>query len=385
MNKALAAAIILLGATTMAATRGTDGYFIGYTELRTDLPGGRAANIMTSRAFVVRVDGKCRREVAPQLITNANTWTQFAGWSPDGRHAIISCGWESSENAAWEDEHKTFRMIPGAWMLDCYLVEMSTGKAMNLTAVERVSHYNSGLFFWPDDPNRLGFQPLINGQSRPFRMNRDGTGKKDLSQEAGFTYGFNASPDGKRIAYHQGYRVYMADADGGNALEIKTGLPFNFAPKWSPDGEWVAFVAGVRENCHPYVVRRDGTGMRKIADRGGYQGWILFLDVPDYHEGSSDVPSWSVDSRFLYYTAKVSETVELMRVSLDGKAEQLSHSHPGVLHYHPSASPDGKQVLFGATRDGVRQLYVANADGSEARPITAVKTGYAAMWAWWQP
>lgn len=385
MKNILAVTLIIFSVTTLAASRDKSKPLIGYTELRTNLPGGRAANIMTSRAVVVGSDGKGRRELAPQLINNPNTWTQFAGWSPDGRQAIIHCGWESRENATWEEEHQTFRMIPGAWLLDGYLVDLATGKATNLTAIERVSHYNGGLFFWPNDPNRLGFTPLINDQSRPFSMHRDGTGKTDLSQQAGFTYGFNAAPDGWRIAYHQDYRVWLADADGSHALEINTGLPFNFAPKWSPDGAWIAFVAGVREDCHPYVVRRDGAGLRKVADRGGYPGWILFLDVPDYHEGSSDVPSWSADSRFLYYTAKVGEAVELMRVSLEGKAEQLSHSAPGVLHYHPVTSPDGTQVLFGATRDGVRQLYIANADGSGARPITAVPPGSAAMWGYWQP
>ncbi|MCA9033049.1 MAG: PD40 domain-containing protein, partial [Planctomycetaceae bacterium] len=251
-------------------------------------------------------------------------------------------------------------------------------------AVDRVSHYNSGLFFWPDDPNRLGFNPLINNQSRPYSMHRDGTGKRDLAEEAGFTYGFSASPDGKRIAYHREYQVYLADADGSNVARVETGHSFNFAPKWPPDGEWVAFVSGVHADCHPYVVRRDGTDLRKVADRGGYQGWMLFLDVPDYHQGSSDVPCWSADSKYLYYTAKIGDAVELMRASLDGQPEQLSHSEAGVLHYHPVASPDGKYVLFGSTRDGVRQLYVANADGSEARSITELKKGHAAMHGYWQ-
>jgi len=132
-------------------------------------------------------------------------------------------------------------------------------------------------------------------------------------------------------------------------------------------------------------VRRNGSGLRKIADRGGYQGWILFLDVPDYHEGSSDVPTWTADSRGIYYTAKVGDAVELMRATIDGKIEQLSHSKPGVLHYHPKASQDGKRVLFGATRDGVRQIWVANADGTDARPVTRLSKGHAGMSAHWQP
>jgi TolB protein len=107
--------------------------------------------------------------------------------------------------------------------------------------------------------------------------------------------------------------------------------------------------------------------------------------VPDYHEGSSDTPGWSPDSRWIYYTAKVGDAIELMRVSLDGKVEPLSKSAPGVKHYHPKVSPDGRQVVFGSTRDGLRQLVVAQADGSQAHAITAMEKGHAAMHAHWQP
>lgn len=369
----------------MAGKNNPPPKIIGYTEHRTDLRGGRAENVFTMRACVVKADGTGRRELAPQLATEPNTWTQFAGWSPDGRQAIIGVGWESNENAAWEEEHKVFRMIPGGWLVDNYLVDLATGAVTNVTAVERVSNYNSGLFFWPNDPTRLGFQALINGESKPFSMKLDGANKKDLSQQAGFAYGFSASPDGRRIAYHQGYQVYLADADGKNAKKVETGNPFNFVPLWSPDGQWVEFVSGEHYDCHPHVVKRDGTELRKLADRSGYNGVVKVLDVPDYHEGSSDIPCWSPDSKWIYYTAKVGEAVELMRVSLDGKTEQLSKSAPGVWHYHPKVSPDGQWVVFGTLRDGVRQVYVARADGSKARSVTSLQKGYAAMWPSWQP
>lgn len=132
-------------------------------------------------------------------------------------------------------------------------------------------------------------------------------------------------------------------------------------------------------------MKRDGSGLRKLADRDGYEGVGSFLDVPDFHGGSSDVPCWSPDSLWIYYTAKIGEAVELMRVSPDGKVEQLSDSTSGVRHYHPEASPDGQRIVFGSTRDGVRQLYVAHADGSDARQITRLTDGHAAMHAHWQP
>ena len=384
MNRVLTAVILLLGSAAAVRAVGPEP-LIGYTELRTDLPGGRAANCRTMRACVVRADATGRREVATKLIDKPDSWTQFAGWSPDGRKAVVIGGWESRENAAWEEEHTTFRMTPGNYLVDCWLVDLATGEASNLTAVDRVSCYNTGLFFWPNDPKRLGFTPLIHGQSKPFSMNLDGSGKKDLSQQAGFAYGFSASPDGARIAYHQDYQVYLADADGGNARKVQSGQSFNFCPCWSPDSRWVEFLSGEHYNCHPHLVRRDGTGLRKIADRGGYEGVTRFLDVPDFHNGSSDTPCWSTDSQWIHYTAKVSEAVELMRVSLEGKVQQLTHSRPGTRHYHPKASPDGVSIVFGSTRDGVRQVYVARMDGTAARAVTALSKGHAAMWPNWQP
>jgi Tol biopolymer transport system component len=359
--------------------------FIGYTEYRTNLPGGRHVNNITMRACVVGEDGRGRKQLAPDLVKEPNTWTQFAGWSPDGKQAVIGSGWESPENAAWEEEHKTFRFNDG-WKYDVHLLDLKSGKNTNMTAIERVSNYNSGLFFWPGDPNRLGFTALINGDSHPYSMDRDGRNKKDLTEGSKeFAYGFTASPEGKRISYHKSYQIYLADADGSNARKIETGNSFNFAPTWSSDGEWVMFVSGEHYNCHPYVVRRDGTGLKKIADRQGYRGVVEFLDVPDFHGGSSDVPIWSPDGQWVYYTAKFGDSIELMRTKLDGTPERLTNSDRPTLHYHPIFSRDGKKLLFGSNRSGARQLHTMNPDGKDARQITHVQPGYGAMWGHWQP
>ena len=58
---------------------------IGYTELRTNLPGGRHGNVTTMRAVVVEADGTDRRVLAEELTREKHSWTQFAGWSPDGK------------------------------------------------------------------------------------------------------------------------------------------------------------------------------------------------------------------------------------------------------------------------------------------------------------
>jgi Tol biopolymer transport system component len=341
-------------------------YAIGYTVYRTDLPGAA-----TSRAFMVHGDSSGTKQLAPELVGKPNQYCQFAGWSPDGRQAILYQGWKSPEKG----EH---------WLVDIILLDMETKKTTNLTAVERVSFYNVGLSFWPE--KQFSFSAMIGGEQRPFVMDRDGKNKKPQPAGPGFIYGVSLSPDGKRICYHRNYRLYLADADGSNARPVEDDHPFHFIPQWSPTGEWLEYLSGEHYNCHPHLIRPDGTGLGKLADRGGYRGVMQPMDKgADAHSERSDIPTWSRDGKWLYYTAKVGEVVELMRASPGGKIEQLTRSKAGVNNYLPQVSPDSMWMMFGSTRTGVRQLYVARADGTGVYPITRLEAGWGTSHAYWRP
>ncbi|MGE0757641.1 MAG: TolB family protein [Pirellulaceae bacterium] len=358
--------------------------WIGYTEGRNDLPDGQFANWVTRRACLVRADGTDRHLLAEELVQREYSWTQFAGWAPDATRAIVLSAWESPENAAWERQHQTFRMTEG-WLMDACVLELASGKVTNLTAVDRVSIYNTGLFFLPDGSG-CGFTPLIGGFSKPYLMDLDGRNKRDVSGKGGgFAYGYSVSPDGKRISYHEDYQIYVSNTDGSDKRRIETGNSFNFVPQWSPDGEWILFVSGEHYNCHPHLVKKDGSRLRKLADRGGYRGVVEVLKHPDFHSASSDLPVWATDSRHVFFTAQVGESIELMRVDLDGHVSQLTHSRAGTRHYHPAVAPDGKSLLFGSDRSGTMQLYVATTDGKASWPITSVPAGHCAMHGHWQP
>jgi Tol biopolymer transport system component len=361
---------------------------IGYTEFQTDLPGGRYVNVVTRRAAVVKTDGTGRRVLAEELAREKNASTQFRGWSPDGKTAVFSRAWMSDENGKWEEEHRDFRFTKGGYSCDGYLFDLATGQATNVTAVERVSHANEYLQFWPPgDMTKLSFSALIDGVWRPYVMDRDGKNKRELVRKTGnLVHGMSVSPDGKRGTYETpDYRLFIADADGSNARQVETGHPFHLMPSWSPDGAWVLFVAGTHYDCHPHVVKADGTGLKKLASRNGYRGVIDFLDVPDFHDGSSDLPVWSRDSKSVFYTSKVGGNVEMFRVGLDGKSDQLTDMPAGSMHYHPNPSSDGKWLLYGSKRDGVRQLYVMRLSDKKEWRLTDLARGRAAMWASWQP
>jgi Tol biopolymer transport system component len=320
---------------------------IGYTEQRTDLPGGRHANVKTRRAVVVKADGTGRRVLAEELTRGADYNMQFVGWSPDGKAAKLSRCWKTDEVGKWEEEHRDFRPTGDGFRYDTYLVDLASGTATKQAPA--------------DDRN-----------------------KSELVKN--LVHGMSISPDGKRGAYEdRGYRLFLADADGSNPRHIETGLRFHLMPSWSPDGAWVLFVAGEHYDCHPHVIKADGTGLKKLAGRNGYRGVIDFLDVYDFHDGSSDLPVWAPDSKSVFYTAKKGGNVELYRVTLDCRSEQLGSGPAGAMHYHPAPSPDGKWLVYGSKRDGVRQLYVMRLSDKKEWRITDLKKGHAAMWPHWQP
>ena len=127
----LGAAATLLGPAALLAADKDEkppDVLIGYTESRTDLPGGRHVNVSTRRAVVIKADGTGRRVLAEDLAKDKNTSTQFVGWSPDGKAARLSCDWKSEEVAKWEEEHKTFRTTGDGVRHDAYLVDLASGK-----------------------------------------------------------------------------------------------------------------------------------------------------------------------------------------------------------------------------------------------------------------
>ena len=108
LGRAAACCALGLPALGAPAEKPAPDALIGYTEFQTNLPGGRHANVTTMRAVVVKADGTGRRVLAGELTRGKNSWTQFNGWSPDGKVAVFSRAWMSDENGQWEEAHKTF-------------------------------------------------------------------------------------------------------------------------------------------------------------------------------------------------------------------------------------------------------------------------------------
>jgi Tol biopolymer transport system component/DNA-binding winged helix-turn-helix (wHTH) protein len=129
------------------------------------------------------------------------------------------------------------------------------------------------------------------------------------------------SADGSRILFTStrssiAGEIWVCDADGSNPRQITSssgpdGEPplFKGSPRWSPDGQAIAFDWTTEGHRDIYVVSMEGGKPKRLTT-----------------ETSSDVrPSWSRDGRWVYFGSNRSGAWQLWKVpSTGGQAVQLT-------------------------------------------------------------
>lgn len=122
-------------------------------------------------------------------------------------------------------------------------------------------------------------------------------------------------------------------------------------PWFSPDSQRVAFVS----EGEVFVVPSSGGEARNLTQ------------TPDSNEGH---PRWHPHEPRLMLWSDRSGQVELWSVPLDGGAWTQLTDTPGN-DLLGAWSPDGRQLALGSTRvDEDWEVFIANADGSDARRLT---------------
>jgi Tol biopolymer transport system component len=152
------------------------------------------------------------------------------------------------------------------------------------------------------------------------------------------------SPDGQRVAYYReaedGNRVWISPIAGGPPVALLDQNLEQDLPTWSPDGNWVAFLAGVSGKLPLMKVRVGAKGSSQVldADIGALSpvkwspngAWIAYngreglsLVAPDGRSphAISDEPwlgfDWSGDSRRLYGIRQSDDFKHLTLTSID--------------------------------------------------------------------
>ncbi len=159
-----------------------------------------------------------------------------------------------------------------------------------------------------------------------------------------------------RIAYVRkagdAREVWVADWDGSNAQSVvRSGL--NLLPALAPGSGAVAYTSYASGQPDIYLTRL-GNRASPLVKRGRMATGVAF----------------SPDGQRIAYSLSEGEGAQLWVADADGSNARKVTDTPSMINSSPSWSPDGKRLAFVSNRFGNPQVFVMNADGSGVQRLT---------------
>ncbi len=146
----------------------------------------------------------------------------------------------------------------------------------------------------------------------------------------------------------------------GPARVLAAGFDEIAAPVWSPDGGELAFAARQDGNWDLFLLRGDGSDLRRLTTHPAFDGW----------------PAWSPDGGSLAFASHRDGILAVYRLGLalgEGSVARLSGGDGPAIE--PSWSPDGRWVAYAAWSDGAYRLEATRADNGERRVLAETGDG----------
>ncbi len=195
----------------------------------------------------------------------------------------------------------------------------------------------------------------------------------------------------------------ILEVDSGEITELQRFDTIIEAPNWSPDGSALYYNAdgliyrydlgnkvisqvdtGICTNCNnDHVLSSDGTeiAVSHMNVEQGFSSYIYRISLTgekDKREPKKITPNspsflhgWSKDGELVYcaFRGEAENTVDIYVISEEGGTERRLTDGRGY-NDGPEYSPDGRQIWFNSTRDGLMQIYHMDRDGSNLVQVT---------------
>ncbi|MCA9707390.1 MAG: PD40 domain-containing protein [Myxococcales bacterium] len=241
----------------------------------------------------------------------------------------------------------------------------------------------------------------------------------------------DVSPDGKTIVFDLLGDLYTLPITGGSARSLTSGLAWDMQPRFSPDGQWIAFTSDRGGGDNVWVMPAGGGEPRAVtsesfrllnapawspdgrtivarkhftAERslGSGEMWLYHVtggegigltDKPNDQQDAGE-PVFSPDGRWLYYSQDVTPgpyfqynkdphkgIYAIKRVDLQEQRTETLLSGPGGA-VRPTPAPDGKRLAY-VRRDGLRTaLFVYDLEsGAEEAVLSGLDRDMQETWA----
>jgi Tol biopolymer transport system component len=290
--------------------------------------------------------------VAADAVTDAAGNGNTASTSSDNKVTFISPDTTPPRETLIAFTHDRFST-------ELYLANATGSSARRLTRSEETPQR------WPalsNDGSRIAFATKRGGSWRILVMNADGTGVVEpniYSQVP--AHGFKGypdwSPDGTKLVFAAEFSgqtdIVLHDLMTGETRALTRSPATDLRPRWSPDGRRVVFAsAGPGIGFDLYTVAVDGTGLTRLTSMPGWE-----LD-----------PAFSPDGSQFAFIAYPNGIPDVFVINADGSNLRDLTNTPDVAELQPAWSPAG--IAFRADPRGITGVYVMRPDGSEVRRLS---------------
>ena len=154
-----------------------------------------------------------------------------------------------------------------------------------------------------------------------------------------------ASPDGATVALaHQGW-IWLLDLRSGVARRLTNASGVDSRPRWSPDGERIAFVRDSGSDTSIVIVGLDGAT-------------LTLIDTPAIDMD----PEFTKDGKFLIYTSAKAGRLDLWRRNLGNGSDEVLTSNARVAR-SARALRDGR-IVYQEVVGPANALRLRNANGT---------------------
>jgi imidazolonepropionase-like amidohydrolase/Tol biopolymer transport system component len=242
--------------------------------------------------------------------------------------------------------------------------------------------------------------------------------KQNFTTSEGTWMNLDVSPDGKTIVFDMLGDIYAIPITGGKATVLRSGIPFEIQPRFSPDGRYISFTSDAGGGDNIWVMKADGTDAKQVTKEdfrlvnnacwmpdGNYlvakkhftsQRSLGAGEMWQFHiSGGSGVqltkrkndqqdvnePVISPDGKYMYYSEDVypggffqynkdpnNEIFVINRYDFEtGKTDRITGGPGGAAR--PQISRDGKLLAFVKRVRATTVLYIQDLETGEEWPV----------------